>query len=269
MELPHLSYVDTAAGQLHVRSWEGAPDSPVAVCLHPVPYSGRYFHAFAAAYREHGRVIALDLPGYGGSARLEEPPTIETYATVVGEALDALSERRRAPAGYMPVGFHTGSAVGGELAVSRPDLVSRVAFVTYPFATAEQRRAQLDGLKNPPPLPGELAELESRWQFAVGNRPSALPLDDAFEYFTEYLRAGDRYWFGFDAMFRYAPEQRLPRIKQPVLVVNPPDALHEWTGRAIEHLKDPRVRAIDYGEKAVFHLHPERLADLIAEFATS
>ena len=265
---PRMHYVDTRQGQVHVRSWIG-PDAnaPIGVCLHPVPYSGRYFHNFAACLRERCHVLAIDLPGYGGSTPTDQPISIEDHAAAVADALEEMGTQIEAPGGFMPIGFHTGSGVGGELALARPDLISRVVFVTYPYVELDRRPAMLEEWKHPPPIPGELQDLESRWSFTIGNRAPEVTLADAFDYFAEQLRTADRFWHGFDAMFNYAAEQRLPAIQQPTLIVNPPDALHEMTRNAAALMPEARVIETDFGKKAIFDAYPQRLADLIGEFA--
>ena len=71
-------YLDNAPGQLHVWQWRGAQGAlPPIVCLPPVPYGGRFFDTFAQAYG--GPVWSADLPGYGFSDALVDPPTVGGY----------------------------------------------------------------------------------------------------------------------------------------------------------------------------------------------
>jgi pimeloyl-ACP methyl ester carboxylesterase len=211
-------------------------------------------------------VLAVDLPGFGGSTPTGGPLSIADHATAVGEALDELSDQYASPS-FMPIGFHTGSGVGGELALLRPDLISRVAFVTYPYLDPEARQKELESWASPPPLPSQLDDLASRWDFTVGGRADGVSLDNAFDLFAEQLRAADRFWHGFVAMFRYPAEERLGDIEQPVLVINPPDVLHSMTAAAAALMRSPTVIEPDYGKKAIFELFPDRLAEEISAFA--
>ena len=111
------SYLDTALGQIHVRSLAAAhgDEKPPLLCLHPSPYSGAYFETVMPLLNDGRRVIAADYPGYGGSYRLDQPPSIADYAQAnidsvladeSGEQLDLL-------------GFHSGCLVAAEIALTR------------------------------------------------------------------------------------------------------------------------------------------------------
>jgi pimeloyl-ACP methyl ester carboxylesterase len=73
---------------------EGDQASPPVLLLHGI---GRSLEDWALQYpRLAGahRIIALDLPGFGFSARASEPTTLEVLARGVLETLDVLGERR-------------------------------------------------------------------------------------------------------------------------------------------------------------------------------
>jgi len=73
---------------------EGDPASPPVLLLHGI---GRSLEDWALQYpRPAGahRIIALDLPGFGFSARAPEPTTLQVLARGVLETLDCLDERR-------------------------------------------------------------------------------------------------------------------------------------------------------------------------------
>lgn len=88
---------------------EGDPTHPPLLLLHGIGRSledwGPQFSRLSDTYR----VIALDVPGFGFSARLPEPTTLETLARGVIETLDALGENRA---------LHVaGNSLGGALAI--------------------------------------------------------------------------------------------------------------------------------------------------------
>ena len=62
IQTPRLAYADTRLGQMPLRIWPGPPvaSAPAVVCLHPVPYSGRYYDHFAAVLSLRVSVIAPD-----------------------------------------------------------------------------------------------------------------------------------------------------------------------------------------------------------------
>ena len=44
-----------------------------------------------------------------------------------------------------------------------------------------------------------------------------------------YTEAGDKKWWGYEAVFRYAVEERYPRISHPTVVLNPHGGLYQET----------------------------------------
>jgi pimeloyl-ACP methyl ester carboxylesterase len=258
---PRLAYADTRLGQMHWRIWAGPPDgseTPV-VCLHPFPYSGRFFDSFAVELSRTVSVLAPDLMGYGGSAPLSEPASIEDHALAVADALQDLGVAR-----FVPLGYHTGSAVAGELAIIRAKRAPRAVFVTYPFLSAEDRQHQLAGLGRGSLLSEDLSSLQRRWRFTVHNRPAGSPLHNAVNNFIDELRAGDAAWFGFQSMFQYRPEDRLPKIMQPVVVISPEGSANQPTQAAAALLPDPRHAEAGGLGKGLFERQAPQLARLVA-----
>ena len=104
---------------------EGDPDSPPVLLLHGI---GRSLEDWAPQYpRLAGahRVIALDLPGSGFSARAPEPTTLEVLARGVLETLDTLGERRP----LHVIGNSLGGAVAMQLLVLDPARVASLVLV--------------------------------------------------------------------------------------------------------------------------------------------
>ncbi len=260
---PRLSYADTRLGQLHLRIWPGPPDAdePPVVCLHPVPYSGRYFESFAQLLSRRASIIAPDLAGYGSSAGLDEPASIAQHAGAVADALQTQGVGR-----FIPLGFHTGSAVAVELALGRAKRVPKLISVTFPFLSAEERQAQSEGLGYGKLLTEDLECLRKRWRFTVNNRAAGAPLESAFVNFVEELRAGDTAWYGFKSMFEYPAEARLPKVRQPVLVINVESSLTAATRTAAQLL--PAARYVEFMEmnRGIFELHGSRLVAAVAAF---
>lgn len=260
---PRRVYADTRLGQMHLKLWPGPADSslPPLVCLHPAPYSGRYYDTFAAALADRVSVIVPDLMGYGSSDELAEPAPIEEHALAIADALQAAGIGR-----FVPMGFHTGAAVAGELALARPKKVSRLIFITYPYLDAEERAKQLHGLGRGEINGEQLESLRRRWRFTVNNRAAGVPLDAAVNNFIEELRAGERAWFGFHSTFSYASEERLPRISQPVLVINVDGSMKEATHAAAGLLPLVHYAEFFHMNRGIFELHAAQLAAACAQF---
>jgi pimeloyl-ACP methyl ester carboxylesterase len=260
---PRRAYADTRLGQMHLHLWPGPPagSGPSVVCLHPIPYSGRYFDAFAGELSKRCSVIAPDLMGYGGSAELARPVSVEEHAAAVADALQDCGCAR-----YIPLGFHTGSAVAGELALARPRRVARLVLITYPLLNEEERAKQLQGLGRGTLAGEELDCLRRRWRFTVNTRAAGVPLDRAMINFTEELRAGDKAWFGFQSMFSYVAEERLPKIRQPTLVLNVEGSMKDVTRAAAELLPAASYNEFTSMSRGIFDLHAAKLAAAVSAF---
>ena len=122
MAAPRRRYLDNAPGQLHVWQWGGGQSGlPPIVCLPPVPYGGRFFDTFAQAYG--GSVWSADLPGYGFSDALAEPPTVGGYMEAMTPLLNAPGQS------VWLAGFHSGALVAMEMANRYPEQVSGLLLV--------------------------------------------------------------------------------------------------------------------------------------------
>lgn len=262
-ETARRAYATTRLGQMHLQIWPGPADSklPLIVCLHPIPYSGRYYDSFATELAVKTSVIAPDLAGYGGSDALTAPASLEQHTLAIADALQDQGVGQ-----YVPLGFHTGSAIAAELALQRPKRVPRAVCVTYPFLEQEERAKQLHGLGRGFINGEDIECLRKRWRFTVHNRAAGVPLESAITNFVEELRTGENAWFGFDAMFRYAPEERLPEVQQPVLVININSSLKEPTQAAAKLM--PNAHCVDFMDmsKGVFELHATKLIGVVEQF---
>lgn len=83
--------------------------------------------ACAAALAERFTVVGVDHPGHGASPASDEPFTVAELATAVAEAVRPLTAARGTRARY--AGVSLGGAVGLELALRHPDVVSSVAVI--------------------------------------------------------------------------------------------------------------------------------------------
>src|SRR4051795_10355879 len=94
-----------------------AVDAPVFVLVHGIGVSSRYFERLVPALAEEGRVIAVDLPGFG-KARPLRPRlglSIEEFADSVAQTLDGLGL-----GAAVVVGHSMGTQGAASLARPRP-----------------------------------------------------------------------------------------------------------------------------------------------------
>lgn len=106
----------------------GDPDADhVVVLLHGVAASWRWFTAVIPELAARSRVLAVDLPGFGGSAMPVEALTFDGMAAAVDELADLLGL-----GAVDVVGHSMGSIVGTRLAVDRPSRVRRLVLTGGP-----------------------------------------------------------------------------------------------------------------------------------------
>ena len=65
--LPQSRWADVG-GPVHYREWEGPADGPIFVCVHGLGGSLLNWAGVAPGLARHGRVVALDLAGFGLTA---------------------------------------------------------------------------------------------------------------------------------------------------------------------------------------------------------
>src|ERR1700712_2046543 len=92
--------------------------------LHGIGLSHRSFTKAPAVLALHGDVIALDLPGFGGTRRPKRPLSVADYARGIAAVVDRLGIGP-----VIAVGHSMGMQFALELAVVRPDLVTGVVMI--------------------------------------------------------------------------------------------------------------------------------------------
>ena len=101
---------------LNLRWYAGGEGSPL-VLLHGLGGAASNWVELAPALARDHRVLALDLPGHGGSSPLPALPNLEPFA----DRLALVLEREQA-APAVVVGHSLGCLVGLRLAIRRPEL---------------------------------------------------------------------------------------------------------------------------------------------------
>jgi len=219
-------YVDSPYGQVHYMKATPPKGSkqktPHLILFHQSPNSSVEYTKLVEELGKDRVVLALDTPGHGGSDGPKEIPTIEDYAAALKVALKNLGYGPKRP--FDAFGFHTGSRIVAELAVTEPKMIRRVmmglsgASVRPP----EEMAKFLNSLYHPTSsedafrvfieqLPGRV-KLRDQWN-----------IDDEFwgRMVVERLRHLTRYEYGHAAAFEYGQrfDARLAQITQPVSLI--------------------------------------------------
>ena len=185
----------SAEGMTLIAEARGSADAGVTFLLiHGIGMGRKVFGDLSARLSRHGRVVAIDQPGYGDAPEPPRTPAIERTADFVASYLRHLDRDD-----VVVIGHSMGTQVAVEVAVRHPDLVSRLVLVA-PTVDARHRRA--------------LSQLARLGADLFGESPRVLLLGA-----REYLRAGPHLRRKMRAMLTHRPERSYPRIVAPTLVV--------------------------------------------------
>lgn len=86
-KIPPSRYLDLG-GRVHYREWPG-PDGLTIVCVHALGRNHLSWVGPSPVLSRHGRMLALDLPGYGLSPRSGRRGTVEAQQSLLHQFLDA------------------------------------------------------------------------------------------------------------------------------------------------------------------------------------
>jgi haloalkane dehalogenase len=254
------AYLDGPFGQLHYLT-EG--DGPAIVLLHQMVQSSRQFRPAMQYLAQHGlRAIAVDLPGFGMSDGPDDPPSAEQYATIVPALLDHLGLEKAIVCGH-----HTGASVAVACAHQFPDRVSKLVVHGTPFFTAEERTERVSRPHMPMKIERDGSHFKTLWDKLAefsGDASSEILNWTVLLTFS----AGEKEWFGHNAVYTYDMGPALEALQMPVCVIsNRGDMVHPSDKRVAEARPDFAYREME--ETFTYHVvydQPELWAKMVAEF---
>lgn len=242
-------FVDGPHGQLHVllsQPVDGAVTAPAVLCLAPNPMAGRYFSRFMAALGTDREMLAIDYPGNGDSDAPQAALDVAGYADAMAAGLEALGYGEGGKGLVDLVGYHSGTFVGVELAVRRPDLVRRVILSGVPFYMGEERQKQYDQTVVHTPLSEDFASIAHWWEFTVSHRQDGVELSRAYTNFIDVLKTMDHHEWLYGAVFDYPADERAAELEQPVLILNTHGGLKDQSREFAKYL--PNIELIEIPE---------------------
>ena len=255
------AYIAGRFGQQHYRiAGPGTAQHTPLVCFHPSPSSGRTYGALLAEMARDRFAIAPDTPGFGESDGPRAAPEIADYAAAMGDFLDALGVT---VADIM--GNHTGSKIAVELALQRPELVRSLVLTSAPIYSDDEFAAQKAHYGRAEIEP-DGSHLQRRWKWMMQHRMAGAPLTLLQRDIMETLRGGETAGWGHRAAFNYHHREALPRVTQPVLVLNPEDDLHEQTARAKDIVANGRVHPLPGWSHGFLEMRTAETAAILREF---
>ncbi len=253
------AYAAGRFGQLHYRiAGESASQRAPVLFIHASPTSGRHFEPVLAELGIDRVALAPDTPGFGDSDAPASPPEIDDYAAALGEFVLGLGLDR-----VDVVGYHTGSKIGCALALQRPGLVRRLAFVSTSIYTAAELEGQRRDFADPG-VPRDGSHIAARWAFLNRWCKPDIPLIVRHKAVAEYLKSGPLAHWGHRAAFNYAHAEHLPKLPHPVLVFNFDDDLRLPTSRAAQYLRNGRLLDLPWAHGSI-EVHAAEFARQLRE----
>ena len=256
------AFADLPDGQVHYATC-GDPQAPAVLLLHQTPRSWAEYREVLPLLGRRYRAIAMDTIGFGASAAAPWPPSIERWAGVAVQLLDALAITRA-----HVVGHHTGGVIALELAATHPDRVGGLVLSSTPYTDAAFRRARAER----PPIDqvepsADGSHLAALWRkrqaFYPPGRPELLAA-----FVSDALKVSGDLEGGHRAVASYRMEDRIGRVRALTLLIRAPDdpfaAPH--AAELHEHLPQARIVDIAGGMVPLPDQLPEAFAAAVLEF---
>lgn len=207
------AYADLPHGQVHYAEC-GAADAPAVLLLHQTPRSWAEYAGVLPLLGARWRAVAMDTAGFGASDPPPGAASIEAWAAVAAQFLDALG----IPAAHV-VGHHTGGVIAVELAARHGKRVRSLVLSSTPYTDAEFRRVRAER----PPIDAvepstDGSHLAALWRKRQGFYPAGRPeLLQAFV--LDALQVRGDVEGGHRAVASYRMEERIAGVTQPTLVI--------------------------------------------------
>lgn len=225
---------------MDVRVFESTLTSgPAFVLVHGFGVSSRYFGPLAEQLSKHGRVLVLDLPGFGATNDPDQSPRITGFAHVVNQIIRELDVHDP-----VLVGHSMGTQVVVEALVRAPGL-SRGGVLAAPVVNDRERSGAL-----------------LLWRFvqsAVKEPPSS-----AWDSIRGFAQSTPQWLLrNFSPMLRYRIEDRVQKTESPLVVVGgagdriaPPS----WCHRLATLRDGVAVVIVDGAAHEMIHTHALEVA---------
>lgn len=241
--------VQTRRGLVHLRR-SGGEGSPLLV----IPTGGgssAQFEPVVTGLAEGRQIFSVDYFGNGLSEKLDRDVTIAMLADDMAALIEAMGFDR-----VDVWGSHTGSLVGLELAVRRPDLVRKAVLEGPVFIDPAFQSDLLDNYfpRIVPDKWGLHLQLVWHWRRdmfmywpwyrvdrAVARDLGVPGAEDLHLYAVGILESGPTYDQAYRSAFKYDTASRLPLLKRPALICAGPNDMLVNGVEESEKLKVPGV----------------------------
>lgn len=263
-------YADGPFGQVHFReakpAQETTPRTPV-VCFHQSPMSGLQYQPFQDELAKDRLVVCPDTPGFGGSDAPPGPVAISDYARAMAQMLEFLGFGGSGRGKVDVFGGHTGSVIGTELAVTRPDLVRSIVYPSVALFSDEQKQMMLERFGGPPGYFTDADFVANTYKQTVLEGSAEIPPERRLALFAERMRSGMKASYAPDAVMGYDAEGQLKKLTQPALILVLDDMLADNSRRAatlIPNVVVEEMTHIPHG--TAWDAHAAELATAVRHF---
>ena len=231
-------YIDTTAGQVHVRR-EGS--GPLLLMLHNIARSMVVFERLIPLLSDDFEVVAADIPGFGRSYRPPIPFEVADVANGLRQVVERLADESGTDVAIY--GHRYGATLAAEIAAGGSDAVRALVLSDYAYIRSDEERrewtakASVETSGGPAGLPAVLSEPDGShlmrlwhrgYQRLLWGKGGFGPMDELDEddkrfvnsYVIDTVTAGPYGEQSFAATFRYPSDERLPLIEVPTLVMH-------------------------------------------------
>ena len=256
------AFADLSVGQVHFAEC-GDADAPAVLLLHQSPRSWAEYREVLPLLGRRFRAIAMDTVGFGDSPPPPWTPSIERWAGVAAELLDALAIERA-----HVVGHHTGGVIAVELAANFSRRVGAVVLSSTPytneaFRIARASRPPIDAVEQRADGAHLMQMWRNRQAFYPEGRPELLQ-----SFVMDGLKVSGDIEGGHRAVAGYHMEDSIGRVTQPVLLIralqDPFSSPHaaELAGQ----LRDVRIVDVEGGMVPLPDQLPQAFARVVTDF---
>jgi pimeloyl-ACP methyl ester carboxylesterase len=214
---PHRAYADLPHGQVHYAEC-GDPRAHAVLLLHQTPRSWAEYREVLPLLGQRYRAIAMDTAGFGASDPPASGASIEAWADIAAQLLQAIGISQA-----HVVGHHTGGVIAIDLAARhghrvRSLVLSSTPYTDEAFRHARAGRPPIDAVEDS----ADGAHLAQLWRKRQGFYPVGRP--DLLQAFVlDALKVTGDVEAGHRAVASYRMEDRIAAVRQPTLVVRATD----------------------------------------------
>lgn len=254
-------YLDAPHGQVHYEA--GGDGGRPLLLLHQSPLSSRQFApAYRALLAAGYHVVGIDMPGFGRSDPLPEPPTLADYAAAALATLDAFRWRRADV-----VGHHTGAVVGAQLAALHPSRVRRLVLNGFPLLSPEERAFFRSFAFGPPRIAADGTHLLDAWNRRLRASPGWTDVAAMHRHVVDGLVAERTNWKAFPLIVDADLDGLLRRIECPTLLfTNTGEDLYAATRRCRAVRPEFAYAELDGGTHDIVDEQPDAWVAAIDRF---